>query len=183
MQMEAEEKKKREEEAARKQAAELEEFERLLKGRRKKPRKHREEVVEETFWQKHKKTVLISVSALILSLFMAYLFMTWVILFCFLSFISAMVGWVFKIHYLSVIIPPEVFSVCVACISVVCFCVGEKSFCSTWVDACLLLWIALLWIAQILFTLRFVFLFLFSVSNCNCFGVLKSLKEGWLPMF
>ena len=76
MQVEEEERKQRAEEAARKQAAELEGFERLLKGRRKKPRKHREEVVEETFWQKHRRTALLSASVLVLALFMAYLFMT-----------------------------------------------------------------------------------------------------------
>ncbi|XP_076446589.1 NF-X1-type zinc finger protein NFXL1-like [Babylonia areolata] len=75
-QAEEEEAKKKAEEAARKQAADLEEFERHQKGRRKKPRKQREQVVEETFWQKHRKVVLVSLSVLILAVFMAYLFMS-----------------------------------------------------------------------------------------------------------
>nr|KAG5689971.1 hypothetical protein BaRGS_033652 [Batillaria attramentaria] len=69
-QAEEEEKHKKEEEAARKQAAELEEFERHLKGRRKKPRKHREEVVELTFFQKHKTKLVIS-SIVVLALAVA----------------------------------------------------------------------------------------------------------------
>lgn len=74
-QAEEEEKIKKAEEDARRQAAEMEEFERHQKGRRKKPRKHREEVVEEKFLQKHKKLLVVSLSALMLSLFVAYLFM------------------------------------------------------------------------------------------------------------
>ena len=47
--------KEAEEEERRRQEAELEEFERMMKGRKKKPRKHREEEVqEEGFCSKYK---------------------------------------------------------------------------------------------------------------------------------
>ncbi|CAL1536845.1 unnamed protein product [Lymnaea stagnalis] len=51
--------KQKEEEERKKQEAELLEFERMMKGRRKKPRKHREEVVEESFWKKYKTYIVL----------------------------------------------------------------------------------------------------------------------------
>ncbi|XP_071087920.1 NF-X1-type zinc finger protein NFXL1-like [Haliotis cracherodii] len=68
----AEREKKEEEE--KKQKLELEEYERKLKGRRKK-RKHLEEVVELTFWEKN-KTVMIIVSSLV-TVFVAIFLFYW----------------------------------------------------------------------------------------------------------
>ncbi|XP_041358190.1 NF-X1-type zinc finger protein NFXL1-like [Gigantopelta aegis] len=52
------------EEEVRRQKEELEAFERMTKGRRRKPRKHHQDIVEETFWQKHRKLVSIAVTAI-----------------------------------------------------------------------------------------------------------------------
>ncbi len=49
--------REKKEDDEKKQQAELEEYERKMKGRRKK-RKHLEEVVELTFWEKNKKWIL-----------------------------------------------------------------------------------------------------------------------------
>ncbi|XP_059151561.1 NF-X1-type zinc finger protein NFXL1-like [Physella acuta] len=56
--------KLKEEEERKKQEAELLEFERMMKGRKKKPRKHKEEVVEEAFVSKYKSYIILALGIL-----------------------------------------------------------------------------------------------------------------------
>lgn len=59
-------------EEEKKQQAELEEFERKKKGRKRKPRKQHEMVEVETFWEKYKKFLIVSVAVVVLAMFLYY---------------------------------------------------------------------------------------------------------------
>ena len=65
MQLEEEADMAKKEEEERRQRAELEAFERMTKGRRRKPRKHHQDVIEETVFEKHRKLIGIT-SALVI---------------------------------------------------------------------------------------------------------------------
>ncbi|XP_052277513.1 NF-X1-type zinc finger protein NFXL1-like [Dreissena polymorpha] len=71
--VEDEERRKLQEEEEKKQRAELEEFERKTKGRKRRPRKNTETVVEESFLSKHKSVLIICVSVVALAVFVYYL--------------------------------------------------------------------------------------------------------------
>lgn len=61
------------EEEEKKQRAELEEFERKMKGRTRKPKKQHTAVVEESFISKHKTWLILSGSVLVLAVFIYYI--------------------------------------------------------------------------------------------------------------
>lgn len=72
-QKEEEENRKKEEEEAKKQQAELEEYERKMKGRKRKPRKQHEAVVEESFFSKYRTVIILSASVMVLAVFLFYI--------------------------------------------------------------------------------------------------------------
>ncbi|KAK6976666.1 NF-X1-type zinc finger protein NFXL1 [Biomphalaria glabrata] len=63
----------KEKEDLKKQEAELQEYERMMRGRKKKPRKHKEEAIEESFFSKYKLHILFSLSVLTASSVAVYL--------------------------------------------------------------------------------------------------------------
>jgi len=72
-QKEDEENRKKKEEEDKKQQAELDEYERKMKGRKRKQRKQHDEIVEEGFISKHKTLIILSASVLVLAIIVYYI--------------------------------------------------------------------------------------------------------------